>query len=44
MKEVCDAGGGGIGKNEFGDIRGAINFAIGVVARAYATVAGLPLG
>lgn len=44
LKEVCDAGGGGIGKNEFGDIRGAINFAIGVVARAYATVAGLPLG
>lgn len=44
LKEVCDAGGGAIGKNEFGEMRAAINFAISVVARAYATVAGLPLG
>ncbi len=44
LKEVCAAGGGSIGKNEFGEMRVAVNFAIGVVARAYATVAGLPLG
>ena len=34
-REVCDAGGGTIGKAEFSDMRGAVNASINALAHAY---------